>query len=295
MKNHPHILLKSYLNKDDIKAIKTLEQLCKEHDKTSLKLELEYKASISAGADPRLDEISEIMYFEDDSLVGYLGIGNFGSFEPELNGMVHPDYRRKGIFKRLYAQATYECSKTPQPHMLLLTDRDSVSGSTFVKNTGARLHHSEFEMYLDKKTLDQLPAIEPVITLRKASNQDTDEIARQNAVYFGCPIDEVQRLIPEEEEANGMTIFIAECGSTVVGKVHLALYDGVGSIYGLGILEAYRGKGYGKQLLRLGVQELLAKKASDVFLQVEAQNDNALQLYISSGFYVTSTMDYYLK
>jgi ribosomal protein S18 acetylase RimI-like enzyme len=292
---HPKLILKTHLDKEDIKCIKELEAQCKMHDKTALKLELEYKESLSENSKPTFGDVHEIMYFEDNKLVGYLGIGCFGSFEPELNGMVHPDYRKKGIFTRLFRYALHSCIRMKYSKMLLLTDRDSLSGSAFIKGTNSLLDHSEYEMYLNMDVFHQLSSVPKSMILRKATNADTEEIARQNAIYFACPIHEVERILPEEEEKRGMSIFIAEVNSTIVGKIHLALYDGVGSIYGLGILENYRGKGYGKQLLNLGVKELLFLHADKIFLQVEAENESALNLYKTSGFYVTSTMDYYLK
>ena len=37
-----------------------------------------------------------------DILVAYLGISCFGGNIGEINGMTHPDWRRKGIFKKLF-------------------------------------------------------------------------------------------------------------------------------------------------------------------------------------------------
>ena len=99
--------------------------------------------------------------------------------------------------------------------------------------------------------------------------------------------------MPEEEEKRGMTIWMAERDGQTIGKVHLQLLDGLGGIYGLGVLPEYRGKGYGRAILMDGVNRLKASGAAEGMLQVATGNRNALRLYESCGFETTSTMDYY--
>ena len=99
--------------------------------------------------------------------------------------------------------------------------------------------------------------------------------------------------LPEEEEKRGMTIYLAESLGETVGKVHLQLIDGLGGIYGLGVLSEKRGRGLGRAILTAGVLRLKAAGARDVMLQVATGNENALGLYRSCGFETTSTMDYF--
>ena len=58
----------------------------------------------------RLDRIMpNFLYYEDEKLVGYLVPDSFGMEEKELLGMVHPDYRRRGIFTALLEAAKEVC------------------------------------------------------------------------------------------------------------------------------------------------------------------------------------------
>ena len=320
-----YIKLATYLSEEDYFKVLELEKRCLEEG-VSLKLELDYKKTISEEASQKasaekvadqktmtMESINEFMYFVENELVGYIGICGFGGnrSQIEVNGMVHPDYRRRGYFKSLFEHVKAEFHKRNSRAMLLLSDRNSVGGQAFIKSTDAEYKHTEYEMYLDQtffnaiikegkfKTIEERGQL----SIRKASNSDAREIARQNAIYFKdefdleedktMPLEEADLIMPETEEKRGMTIYMAQTGETLFGKTNLQLSEGLGGIYGLGVLPEYRGKGYGRWLLMKSVLQLLDSDASQVMLQVEANNANALNLYKSCGFEATATMDYY--
>lgn len=296
------IKMTSLLNPDDAARIKALEKVCNEADGTSLKLELDYKLGVAAGGMPEggLMDVNELMAFDGGELIGYAGIGCFGGAGamPEVMGMVRPDFRGRGVFKRLHGLVALELTRRGFTRALLLSDGRSASGQAFIRKLGAEPHHSEYEMYL-RGDGGRADAPDLGIGLRKASNADAAEVARQNAIYFGeeAPEGEAAErglMLPEEEEKRGMTIWMAERDGLVIGKVHLQLLDGLGGIYGLGVLPEYRGKGYGRAILMDGVNRLKAAGAAEVMLQVATGNRNALGLYESCGFQTTSTMDYYV-
>jgi len=235
-------------------------------------------------------ELNEFMYYDDKRLVGYLGIGSFGGSTPELNGMVDPEYRNKGIFGELMRLAEDECRRRRMSSMLLLSDRKSTAGQAFIISRCASFHHTEFEMHISSLENEVPPT---GIFLRKATNSDADEVARQNKIYFDGSDEEHNMIMPETEEKRGMTIYIAEYDGNVVGKTHLQVIGNEGSIFGLGILPEYRGLGLGRKLLLESIRQLSELNASSIMLQVESENSNALNLYKSCGFEETSVMDYY--
>ena len=311
----PWIKLKETLDREDHKAISALEAECVRRDGASLKLELDYKLGAAAASGPRaaMRAVNELMYYDGERLIGYIGIGDFGGAgkPPELSGMVHPDYRRLGVFQTLSGLAISECERRKSRSILLLCDRKSLAGQAFVAKTGARFHHSEFEMYL-RKDKPGYGKDFPVLDFKKAVNADAMEVARQNAIFFGeedgeahDPSEEggalegekdasvMGLIMPEEEEKKGMVIYFGLHKGFVIGKVHLQLVAGVGGIYGLGVLPEYRGKGFGRALLMGGVERLTDAGAKEIMLQVVTENANALHLYESCGFKVTSTMVYY--
>lgn len=300
-----YLKLKSNLDHKDYELIHMLEIQCARNDQINLKLELDYKLSdaLNRTADTPISDINEFMYFNGEDLIGYMGICNFGGISQplEITGMVHPMYRRQGIFSKLMELVIAECSGRNAGGILALCDKKSISGQEFLKKTGAVYKFSEFEMYLNYETyLSSKKQQTFGITFRKAVNADASEINRQNVIYFGGETKENEDsedsgiLLPEEEEKRGMTIYIAEKEDSVIGKVNLQMSDGgTGGIYGLGVLPEYRGRGFGRDILSLGVEKLKDAKATEVMLQVAAENETALNLYKSCGFQETSVMDYF--
>ncbi len=303
------IKLKETINEEDYELINELQELCEKEDKTSLKLELDYKLSASLVNDNAtcLKNANEFMFFDDQYLIGYVGICHFGETASpiEVNGMVHPKYRQQGIFKKLFNLVIEEWKRRNSGDMLLLCDKKSKPGQEFIKNIGAQFKHTEYEMYLKDDILKLLQGNMSGITLRKATNQDAGEIARQNVIYFNSNSEETlesngQDIIldenlmqPEDEEKRGMTIYIAEKDQQIIGKVHLQMTSNIGGIYGLGVLPKHRGKGYGRAILIMAIKKLQETNASEVMLQVDSENNIAFNLYKSCGFIETSAMDYY--
>ena len=301
-----YLKLKSNLDQKDYELIHMLEIQCAQNDQVTLKLELDYKLSDAKNrtADTVISDINEFMYFNGEELIGYIGICSFGGItQPlEITGMVHPKYRRQGIFSKLMELVIEECRRRDAEGILALCDKKSISGQGFLKKISAVYKFSEFEMYLNHKSYEKVEKQRPSgITFRKAVNADATEITRQNMIYFGDDLEEenedsedISIFLPEEEEKRGMTIYIAEKEEKVIGKVNLQMSDsGTGGIYGLGVLPEFRGKGFGREILTFGVEKLKDANATEVMLQVAAENGTALNLYKSCGFQETSVMDYF--
>ncbi|WP_394217654.1 GNAT family N-acetyltransferase [Halobacillus trueperi] len=293
MKNiiNPFIKLKDSLDRKDYENILSLKNCCLEKEKVTLKLELDYKWSKAANERKGMDRINEFMFYDEGTLIGYIGICQFGADTLEVNGMVHPEYRRMGIFTHLFSLVRDEWSKRDSQQMLLLCDRRSSSGIGFIKHMGAVYEHSEHEMFLTNEV--RASAATESIKLRKARNEDAKEIARQNAIYFRVSAPEGGLKNPEEESKHGMDTFMVERDQMIIGKVHLEVQNGVGGVYGLGVLPEYRRKGYGREILMKAVKILKERQVQQIMLQVEVKNNHALNLYRSCGFEETSTMDYY--
>jgi len=298
MKNieNPWIKLKENINKEDYKVINKLQQEC--IDKVALKLELDYKLASSNESSKITNNTNEFMYFDGEKLIGYIGIGSFGGFNTpiEVNGMVHPDYRKQGVFKKLSELVIDEWKRRNSSSMLLLSDRTSKEGQGFIKNLGAIYNHTEYEMYFRQEGSSETSKGLSNLTFRKANNEDAYELAKQDAIYFGEEVpeenDKEKMILPEEEEKKGIRTYLAEKDNEIIGKVRLELTD-KGGIYGLGVLPKHRRKGYAREMLKFAVNTLLEDGAKEVMLQVDSENPNALNLYKSCGFVETSVMDYY--
>ncbi|NRZ01336.1 GNAT family N-acetyltransferase [Clostridium beijerinckii] len=101
MKEVNHIItMKQYIGEKECKEINELQEIVILNDNVNLKLELDFKLEIQNNSEGSKKKINEFLYYVDDVLVAYLGISCFGGNIAELNGMTHPEWRRKGIFKK---------------------------------------------------------------------------------------------------------------------------------------------------------------------------------------------------
>lgn len=301
--NNPWIKLKNSLNQEEYELIHALETLCVLEDQVAFKLELDYKLMDKGISTNKacLRDINDFMYFDGEQLIGYIGICYFGGAAMEINGMVHPDYRRQGIFSKLLKLAISECKGRNAGSILALCDNKSVSGLRFLDTVGAVYQSSEFEMYLNQEAYENIQKQTNGIIFRKATNEDVREIARQDHIYFGDDLDEENEadaengiILPEDEEKRGNIVYLTQVEDNVIGKVKLELIKGItGGIYGLGVLPEYRSKGYGRAILLKSIEKLKEAKATEIMLQVATENSKALNLYQSCGFQETSRMDYF--
>lgn len=284
-----YIVLKKYINGKDYIKINELKDFCIKKDEVNLKLELEYKLQVYRDYEKSINDINEFFYYINDNLIGYLGIASFGGNIGEINGTVHPDWRREGIFTKLCDLAIAECKRRDFSKILLLCDDKSDSAVEFIKTTGAVYAFSECGMKFNGFSLSQNMGND--IRLRKASNADIKEIERQNAIYFGVSSSEA--ILPEEGEKNGAITYMVELGEKVIGKIKVDRDQNAAFISGFGIVPEFRSRGYGRQTLSKILSMLNEEEVYDVALDVAVENEKALNLYKRCGFKAQSIMNYY--
>jgi len=281
------ICLKQYISEKEYKEINHLSKLCSLQDKTNLKLELDYRLNMSRSPEIGLKTINEFLYYVEDILAAYLGISSYGGSNiGEINGMTHPDFRRKGLFKKLFELSVDECQKRSFKKLLLLSDGNSDSGVEFIKAVHGKYDFSEYRMkLLNKATSESIDSI----SLRKAGKPDGKEIARQDAIFFNHS--EECEWFPQEEL--NKFIYMVELKEAVIGKINIEYSDNSAFISGVGILPDFRGKGYGKAALKAALCLINEKNIYETELDVECENDTALNLYKACGFEEKSVMNYY--
>lgn len=314
LKNKHVIVLNSNLSETEYDDIHNLEVICKAHDKTNLKLELDFKKSVSS---VNTEAITEFLYYIDNKLIAYLGICCFGGKANELNGMVHPDYRRKGYFSKLFYLALSECRKDLKREILLLSDGKCESGIRFIESMQGKYSFSEYRM----RQLNPEPENpNAYLILRNAKKNDLIEIAHQNAIYFNtiddydqsndndqvhvdnnldntdsneqCKSNE-QSKTDAETYSFHETTFIIELDSNTIGKICIEFNENTAFIFGFGIKPEYRGLGYGRAALIETLKLIHNRNITIIELDVECKNDTALNLYKSCGFVEQSVMNYY--
>jgi ribosomal protein S18 acetylase RimI-like enzyme len=269
------------LSDDDLQAVAELERRTVAADGGRLKLEWGVLRA-RAGQD-----VEDFLWWEDERLLGFLGLYAFGAPTVEIAGMVDPGARRRGIATALLDRALPICRDRGYGQALLVTPRESVGGRELALSRGAALEHSEYALVLLGPSTDG-PS-DPRIAVRTATPADVPELSHLLATAFGGPLPGfLDRLVSDSER----TLVIEFEGSTV-GTLRVAYERDPCGVYGFAVDPAWQRRGIGRDALRKVCRRLRDQGVTSIGLEVAVDNEHALGLYTSLGFTRTTTEDYY--
>ncbi len=273
------------LTEADAAAIKQLTFVCNSYEGLHTPLALDVLRTRPG------NQTNEFLYYEDGMLVGCLNIPHFGTREKELTGVVHPDYRRRGIFRELLNAAKEECLDRGIHRLILVCEQASTSGQVFVKAAGAPLNFSEYEMVLG--TLQKRGPFAERLDLRKAGTADLDVLANILASSFNDEVEGAKQSAAFVLDSPNRQFYLASLAGEPIGCLNLDEGDAEIGIYAFGILPQYRRRGFGRQMLEEIISIIQAESQKGIMLDVETNNTNAIGLYLSCGFQIRTTYDYY--
>ncbi|HEX6480957.1 MAG TPA: GNAT family N-acetyltransferase [Ktedonobacteraceae bacterium] len=283
--NKSGLIKRQTLTNAEATAIEQLTATCNAFENLRMRLSMEMLRKRSG------NETNDFLYYEDGMLVGYLNVDSHGVLEKELTGMVHPDYRRGGIFRALLAAAKEECDRRGVQKLILVCEHVSRSGQAFVQAIGASHDFSEHEMVLG--TLRERSPAGPRLRIRKADFEDREALAFVHATSFGDDIEGSRSYIERRLLYPWNTFYLGLLGEEPVGCLRV---DDLGQeigIYGFGVRPEYQGRGYGRQLLEEVIRIMHAGSQKGIMLDAETDNANAVGLYLSCGFEIRTTYGYY--
>jgi ribosomal protein S18 acetylase RimI-like enzyme len=272
------------LTETDFAQIRQLAEFCQKYDHVTVKLNWE----LMKYRDPAV--VSDFCYYSNDQLVGYVPLDGFGeSFE--ITGIVHPDFRRQGIFRQLMSAARDEAKRREARQLLLVNYKHSESGTALAKALALPYRFSEYHMIADLTSIPPLPKSQ--LQLVEVTIDDLQELSRLLSIAFGeGGWSAVEELREQFQRKDGQYWF-ARLGTENIGQIGVvADQDGI-YIRAVGIVPEYRNKGYGRQLLAILLRKLLDEGHQHFELDVEVKNASALSLYESCGFHESNVYDYY--
>lgn len=270
------------LTEKELSDIKALQEICENEGEFHLKLNFDMLEN-------RTDRKEDFFHYEDGKLVGFLGSYGFGN-KVELCGMVHPDYRRRGIFTKILEMGMEEATKRNMETILLNAPTQSKTAKAFLKNIHCIFSVAEYQMKWHETELME----DPSVTVR-ASVSDKDREAEINleVLGFGMNEKEAREFNQKIRESSYEHFLIIEADGKTAGKMRVSELNDEAWIYGFTIFPELRGKGIGRKALSK-VVKMEHQKGLPIFLEVEAKNAHALGLYESCGFRTYHSQDYYL-
>lgn len=276
------------LDEQKFQAITALADVVNQHDGIALKLNLRTLKN------RKPDDTSDFFHYIDGVLVGFLAVFQFNSQEVEISGMVHPDYRRQGIFSLLMEQAKREIIRRGIPKLIFIVQGKSQSGKAFVESIGATYSFSEYSMTLQARK--QLEMKHP-IRLELARPEDREFVAEaMHTAFHGFSKEDSYAMVVSEERDDKQR-YVIYYEQERVGSIAVSFppTPRTAFVYGFCMIPTHQGRGYGRQALMMTVQQMIANGYDQIELEVACENATALGLYQSCGFQVENANDYYVE
>jgi ribosomal protein S18 acetylase RimI-like enzyme len=274
------------LSELEIATIRALADICASYDDLDLRLSWS-ELSSQTGEAPEC-----LLYYEDGTLIGFLGLSGVGTREAEAAGMVHPRYRRQGVFTILVDAAQELCRQHATFSLLFVFDQRSDSARAFCGFVGAEYAFSEHRMQLDTPPAASAP-LNDTLDFQEATPRDAGAIAQIIADDSGMDVNLLRSIVACSVQEGSRQYYLGRVGGEPIGTINVDIVDGDPYIYGFVVRPEQRGRGYGRQMLARVIERVIAEGPPPVFIEVQTDNQVALALYRSFGFNITHTHDYY--
>jgi ribosomal protein S18 acetylase RimI-like enzyme len=244
-------------------------------------------------------DIRDFLYYEAGELVGYLCVESWDGREVELLGMVHPDYRRRGIFKALLQAVVEDGRLHKVQRLILICEHASLSGQQAMQALRIAYDSSEHEMELG--VFKESGRFDDRLSLHKADMRDVEAMAEMQARGFGSDLNSTRQQLLYRMQHPDSTFYIATFGEDEtsceepVGCLRTVYDEDSIGIYGFAVLPAYQGRGYGRQMLEEVIRLVrVPEEKRRIMLEVDINNTRAKHLYETAGFWLVTTYDYFV-
>ena len=235
------------------------------------------------------------LYYEKGKLVGLLTV-YADDPDVEVAILVHPNHRRQGIARALYGSFEKETASYPIESVTFQTERVFLENHPDFASNWGLVEDEETETWLGR---DRTPyELEPRsdVEVRLAEPSYLEAIARLHHQTFSDEMESPelsQRYISEALKDPDSLLYILLKDGQVIGVCTVDVSGTSNYLYGLAVVEDYRGKGYGSYLVKCLVNQLIEQNDKFFQIAVEDSNVGAKRLYEKIGF-VKQTQVVYL-
>ncbi|MNN28960.1 Acetyltransferase (GNAT) family protein [compost metagenome] len=151
---------------------------------------------------------------------------------------------------------------------------------------------SEYQMKYHSE-LDQLTTINADVSLRQATENDKELLIQFDSDGFKESPDEARDFYDEMSHTQLCENELILLQGQPVGKIRVTRIHGESWIYGFVVSSSYRGQRIGSSVLRQVIDREVSAGFEHIGLEVALTNPDAMKLYTTAGFQVTSSQDYY--
>lgn len=236
------------------------------------------------------------LYYEKGELIGLLTV-YADDPDVEVAILVHPNHRRQGIARALYRSFETETASYPIESVTFQTERVFLENHPDFASNWGLVEDEETETWLGR---DRTPyELDPRsdVEVRLAEPSYLEAIARLHHQTFSDEMESPEvshRYISEALKDPDSLLYILLKDGQAVGVCTVDVSGTSNYLYGLAVVEDYRGKGYGSYLAKSLVNQLIEQNDKEFQIAVEDSNVGAKYLYEKIGF-VKQTQVVYLK
>ena len=283
------MLIQAYPAPDEtvISDVRALEVICQAQDHLSGALFIDPALNISSAL-PCLFTLRE-----NGELLSAVTLFAPMQAEAELTGITHPLFRKRGFMRALVNAAAEAARAFSIADLVFVCNPNSQSGVQTAKTFGGVYDFSEYRLrYAPAHEGDRL-AIPAGLILRAALESDLDDMTAISSASFDESPDQARHFVACSLAAENRTQYIAHLNGDPVGIGAIGDESGEYTLFGLGVLPQFQGRGVGRGMIALMLDLLIARGAQSILIEVDSANERALHLYQSCGFCIESSSDYY--
>ena len=230
-----------------------------------------------------------ILCYQEKRLTGFLSTFFFYEDACEIVVMVAPDCRRHGIARQmLYKILPLIASRAIKN--LIFSSPHSLN-NTWLSTEGFIYKSSEYQMQRLKNQPVAIDAQKLVIRLATTADIETLRTI-DNACFPTEPPNMSDRLQYLLNDTN-YKLFIIFKDGLPIGKAHVFEQQDNARLTDIGILPHLQGRGFGGYLLAHCINYCLSINQSNIILDVETNNQQALNLYTHLGFSIINAYDFW--
>lgn len=232
-----NIIPMTYHSKQQAADIKALEQQCSQADSIQLSSDLEHLV--------KEDGDHALLCYREDQLIGLLSWFAADSEYAQINAMVHPDYRRQGVFRSLVKRARADIEPLGVHLLSYKIPASSPTGLLAAQALGGDFDRSEYAMsYAGMNSASPLPS---ELILLPAAPEDFEFMVSCSSQAFGESEDDTRKYFTQTDEPERIT-YIAWTGSERIGLIRVNyINEDTAFIHNFCILPSHQGKGLAKR------------------------------------------------
>jgi len=233
-----------------------------------------------------------ILFYQQQTLVGFLSAFFFYQDACEVSVMVAPAYRKQGIATQMLTEILPHLSLEQINSLIFSTTPAFSLDNNYLPSHGFLYQSSEYEMRRDSFT--PVTAVNLALQIRPACLDDMPTLCALDLACFPDQAADMEWRFRTLLNDPAYGLFVASYQGRLLGKAHIQWLEDSARFADIAIIPAMQNRGFGSALLSHCVNHALSLHKSNLLLEVATNNQNALNLYTKLGFTISNVCDYWV-